>query len=71
MTEPQKTTAFLAVLDPDSRRYILSDIAEHYRITTEDAYAEVTDPFAENLLEYLGGSVRRVTNVLMRHHGFA
>lgn len=68
MTASQKNAAFLAATDAATRRDVLNSIAQHYGITTEDAYEEVTDPEAEHLLDYLTGSVRSAVSVLMRRH---
>ena len=48
---------------------ILANIAKHYGITAEQAYAEVTDADAEHLLDYTTGSTRAATSALMQRHG--
>lgn len=68
MTASQKNAAFLAATDAATRRDVLNSIAQHYGITAEDAYEEVTDPEAEHLLDYLTGSVRSAVSVLMQRH---
>lgn len=69
MTASQKNAAFLATTDAATHQSILDSIAQHYGITAEEALAEVTDPEAEHLLDYLTGSVRTATSVLMQRHG--
>ena len=62
---------FLSSIDERTREGILRNIAGHYQISTDAALAAVTDPQAEHLLEYLTGSVRGATHVLMKREGFA
>jgi hypothetical protein len=71
MTASQKNAIFLSATDVTTRRDVLSNIARHYGITADDALAEVTDPDAEHLLEYLTGSVRSAVSVLMRRHALS
>jgi len=63
--------AFLLALDKSTRQFILGVIAAEYECTTEFAFDSVTDEEAEHLLDYLSGSTRAATSVLMRRHGFA
>ena len=58
-----------AVIDSKSRAAILANIAAHYGISSEDALAEVTDQHAEHLLDYVTGSARSATSVLIQRHG--
>ena len=53
----------------DTKQRILDAIAKHYGISSSEAFEEVTDPGAEHLLDYLTGSVRTATSVLMQRHG--
>jgi hypothetical protein len=71
MTASQKNAAFLAATDAATRRDVLNSIAQHYGITAQEALAEVTDPEAEHLLDYLTGSVRSAVSVLMQRHALA
>lgn len=64
-----KTSQFLTAIDAKTRMEILTNIANHYCITTEVAFAEVTDPGAEHLLEYVTGPMRQATSALMQRHG--
>ena len=59
---------FLTATDIKTRTEILKNIAEHYGITTAEAYKEVIDEEAEHLLDYVTGSVRTATSVLMQRH---
>lgn len=65
-----QTATFLAAITPTSREMILSSIAVHYGISPQEAYAEVTDQDAEELLDYLVEPARSATSILMRRHGF-
>lgn len=64
------TAQFLAAIDAKARRLILQSIADDYGISVHEAYAEVTGPDAEHLLEYLTGSARAATSLLMQKHVF-
>ena len=61
--------AFLDAIDGRTRSEILKAIAKHYDITEAQALDEVTDPEAENLLDYLTEPIRSATNVLMKRKG--
>jgi hypothetical protein len=60
------TKSFFAKIEAATKNEILSAIAAHYGITKEEALAEVTDPEAEHLLDYLTGNIRTATSLLMR-----
>lgn len=64
-----RNAQFLAVIDNDTKVAILDSIAVRNEITVEEAYAEVTGQEAENLLDYLVGSVRGATSILMQRRG--
>lgn len=64
-----KNVIFLYSIDEKTRGDILQSIATHYGITIEEALKEVSYKDAENLLDYLTGSVRLATSVLMQKHG--
>ena len=69
-TATQNTTAkFLTVIDAKTKAEILNNIAKHYGITAEQAFAEVTDAEAEHLLDYVTGPARLATSALMQRHG--
>lgn len=65
-----QTAQFLTAIAAESREAILSSIAAHYGISSKDAYDEVTDPEAEELLDYMVEPARGATSILMRRHGF-
>ncbi len=58
------TLAFLNVIDPETRKDILTNIAEHYGITLSEAYDEITEPDAEHLLDYVTGPMRAAVSML-------
>ena len=60
---------FLSAVDSKTRDEILASIANHYGITTEEAYAEVADEKAEPLLDYLVEPHRSAASGLMQRHG--
>ena len=63
------TELFLSVIDAKTKAAILNNIAAHYGITADQAFAEVTDDEAEHLLDYVTGPERAATSVLMQRHG--
>lgn len=69
MTNAQINQKFLAVIDAKTRWAVLNAIADHYGITLQDSADEVTDSEAEHLLDYLTGSIRTATHLLMKRHG--
>lgn len=71
MTNAQKTAAFFAAIPAKTRDTILVNIANHYGITDVEAFEEVTDEGAENLLDYVTGAERAATSVLMQKYGLA
>lgn len=64
------TQAFLAAIDTKAKNEILDSIAKHYGISRQAAFEEVTDPEAENLLDYMVEPFRAGASVLMQKHGF-
>lgn len=62
------TQRFFALIDETTKNEIVSSIAENYGISRDEAMDELLDPEAENLLEYLTGSVRLATSALMQRH---
>ena len=65
------TIAFFSVTDSKTKNEILSAIAKHYGISQSEALEEVTGEEAESLLDYLTGSIRTATSLLMKRHGIA
>jgi len=68
-TNHTATIAFFAATDSKTKNEILSAIAKHYGISESEAFDEVTDIEAESLLDYLTGSIRTATSLLMKRHG--
>ena len=44
---------FLAAIGNEAKAVILDGIAKHYGISTQQAYEEVSDEYAEHLLDYM------------------
>lgn len=70
MTNAQINQKFLAAIDAKTKDEILKNIAQHYGITRQQAFAEVTDAEAEHLLDYVTGQTRVAASVTMKRHGF-
>lgn len=68
MTNAQTNAKFLSSTDAATRAAVLANIAKHYGITSDEAYAEVTDEEAEHLLDYVTGPQRAATSALMQLH---
>ena len=71
MTNAQITTRVLATLDPMTCKEIIDSIAEHYGIDSAAALEAITDPDAEHLLDYLTGTMRTATRLMMKIHGLS
>jgi uncharacterized phage-associated protein len=71
MTNAQKNAAFFAATDAQTKAAILANIANHYGISSAQAYEEVTDAEAEHLLDYVTGPQRAAASFLMQRHGLA
>jgi hypothetical protein len=71
MTNAQKNFSFLRSADAQTREAIFAAIGNHYGITRDEVQDEVTNADAEHLLDYLTGSVRTATSLLMRRAGLA
>jgi hypothetical protein len=65
MTNSEINAAFLQSTHPKVKARILDAIADHYGITSAQAFDEVTDSEAEHLLDYLTDPIRLATGVLM------
>lgn len=64
------TAAFLNSVESATRKAILTNIGNHYGITADEAYQEVTDEDAEHLLDYVTGKERAATSLLMKRSGY-
>lgn len=71
MANNEITRKFFSLTDAKTKQSILKTISAHYGITEQQAEAEVLDPEAESLLDYLTGSTRSATHVLMKRHNLA
>ena len=61
---------FLNQIDNKTKTEILKAVASHYGINEKEAYEEVIHEEAENLLDYLTGSIRLATSMLMQKYGY-
>jgi hypothetical protein len=66
MTYAATTKAFFNAIDPKMKSEILTNIANHYGCSVNQAYDEVTDDDAECLLDYVTGSTRTATSLIYR-----
>ncbi len=71
MTNAQKNYSFIRSADVQTRDAIFAAIGSHYGISRSEVQDEVTGADAEHLLDYLTGSVRTATSLLMRRAGLA
>ena len=69
-TKTMNNKNFLNQIDKKTKTEILKAIATHYGINENEAYEEVTHEEAESLLDYLTGSIRLATSVLMQKYGY-
>ena len=58
MKHSDQTVAFLSALDAKTKNEILSNIANHYGISKQEAFEEITDEDAECIMDYVTGSIR-------------
>jgi len=64
-TKPE-TQVFLLSLSNELCNEILDNVAENYGITKEEAYQEITDPDAENLMDYITGEKRAAIHLVYK-----
>lgn len=69
-TNAQKNKKFLNAIDGETKAKVLANIANHYGISNEKAYEEVTDAEAEHLLDYVTGNERTAVYILMQRHNY-
>ena len=69
MTNAQINAKFLSVTDARTKQAVLANIAKHYGISQQEAFDEVTGEGAEHLLDYVTGTERAATHLLMKRHG--
>lgn len=58
MSHSTTNTAFLNSLDLKVKNEVLTNIASHYGITTQEAYEEVAHEEAESIMDYITGGIR-------------
>ena len=71
MNKAQVNKKFLAMLEVRTKAVILDNIAKHYGITADEAYAEVTEDEAEHLLDYVTGPLLPAAHLLMKSAGLS
>jgi hypothetical protein len=64
MTTQELNVAFLNSLDSNTLETVLNNIANHYGITQDEAFSEVTDKESENIMDYITGSIRPAVSLL-------
>jgi len=69
MSNASKTAKFFKLIDAATRTEILENISRHYGVTPKEALYEVTLEDSEHLLDYVKGSLRTATRILMMRHG--
>lgn len=57
---------FLAAIGNEAKAVILDGIAKHYGISTQQAYEEVSNEYAEHLLAYMVEPHRTFASSLMK-----
>ena len=68
-THAAVTRAFFRLTTAQVERELLANIATHYGISPDEAFDEVTNDDAEDLLDYITGDARNAAYVLMQRHG--
>lgn len=71
MTNARITQAFLAAIDTKTKADVLANIANHYGISQQEAFEEVTGDEAEHLLDYVTGPTRAAVSMLMQRYRLA
>jgi hypothetical protein len=63
MTHATITIAFLNSLDLKVKNEILTNIANHYGISNQEACEDVTDEDAESIMDYVSGNIRQTVSL--------
>jgi hypothetical protein len=63
-TQGKVNEAFVSTLDNRTFLTVISNIANHYGISEDEALEEVCDNEAENIMDYITGSVRQSVSLL-------
>jgi len=66
MKNSEITIAFLNWLDLKTKNEILLNIANHYGISTQEAFEEVTDEEAESIMDYITGPTRAAIHLFFK-----
>ena len=64
-TPAERNAHFLAAIDSASKDSIITSIAEHYGISSQEALDEVTTDGAEHLLDYMVEPHRSAASLVM------
>ena len=64
MNNSKLNQLFLNSITPEMNLIVLSNIANHYGITNEDAKNEILDEEAESIMDYITGSTRSAISVI-------
>ena len=64
MTTAKLNQLFLNSITPEMNLIVLSNIANHYGISNEDAKNEILDEEAESIMDYITGSTRSAISVI-------
>lgn len=64
MKNSQINQLFLASTTPQMKAIILSNIAKHYGISNNEAFEEIIDEDAENIMDYVTGNERPAIHVI-------
>lgn len=65
MENSEQTKLLLNSIDSQIKSEILSNISDHYGITEDEAFEEITDEEAHNILEYITGGLRAKLKAIM------
>ena len=63
MTNSKLNTAFLNSIDLKVKNEILSNVANHYGISNQEAYEELIDEDAECIMDYVTGNIRSTVSL--------
>jgi len=66
MSNAQTNITFLSRISSAMKADVLSNIANHYGITNEQAEEEVIDGEAENIMEYITGPQRSAIHLIYK-----
>lgn len=71
MANSEINAQFLKAIGSIAASMVLNAIAEHYEVSADDIYKEVTGEGAEKILDYMTGPERSAAHVLYQKYGFA